>query len=865
MSYNFTTKTNEVLLGAQEVAMKNSHVEMAPVHVAISLFSAGDGVARSLCMRVGITPALVLSNLTPLLSKIPVQSPGPQLPSDVQPNRSTQKVLQAALQQQKANNDSHLSVDHLLLGLYADSTVSGALEKSGLHQDKVTTLMASIRGSSKVTDAHAEDTFDALEKYGTNVTKLAMDGKLDPVIGRDDEIRRTVQVLCRRTKNNPILLGQPGVGKTAIVEGLAIRLANGDVPANLQQFQIISLDLGALVAGASHRGEFEQRLKAVLNEIKSSGRVILFIDEIHLLLGAGRAEGAMDAANLLKPMLARGELRCIGATTLDEYRKYVEKDAAFERRFQQVMVMEPSIEASVSILRGIKDKYENHHGVRILDSSLVAAVQLSHRYITSRFLPDKAIDLIDELERRQLQLDVEATALSQEKDEASRQRLLVVQSELAKIADELKPLQMKHQAEKERLDEIRNFKKKLEDVHRKIEQAERAKDLAKVADLRYGAVPDLERKIEKLEEANRKRDTDDTSLLSEVVRPQQIAEIVSRWTGIPVTNLTRTERERMLGLSDALHKRVVGQDEAVDAVADAIMRSRAGMGRPGQPLGSFLLLGSTGTGKTELAKALSEQLFDDERNMVRLDMSEYSEQHSGARLIGAPPGYVGHDEGGQLTEAVRRRPFSVVLLDEIEKAHPQISNILLQVLDDGRLTDGKGRTVDFSNTVIILTSNLGSQHLLAAIGTGSDAAMTAAKARVMDSVRAHFRPEFINRLDDCVIFTPLDQKMLAQIAKIQIVRVQKRLDERHIQLVVDDSALKMILDKGYDPAYGARPLKRYLEKNVVTEISRLIISGQLTDYGRVVVTANVPSDKLMFVCENSPNASGVGMDVDSRD
>eukprot|EP00474_Spongospora_subterranea_P008393 CRZ08851.1 hypothetical protein [Spongospora subterranea] len=884
MSYQFTTKTNEILLAAQELALQHRHIELSPVHIAMALFSSTDGgIAQSVCNRIGTTTAQVVSHLAPLLSKLPSQSPGPQVPSDVNLSRAAQKVLQSAQTNQKSNKDSHLSADHLLMGLYADTSAGGALEKSGLHQDKVSNLLTSIRGSSRVTDAHAEDSFDALEKYGVNVTKMAMEGKLDPVIGRDEEIRRTVQVLCRRTKNNPVLLGQPGVGKTAIAEGLAIRLANGDVPTNLQQMSLISLDLGALIAGASHRGEFEQRLKAVLAEIKSSSRVILFIDEIHLLLGAGRAEGAMDAANLLKPMLARGELRCIGATTLDEYRKYVEKDAAFERRFQQVMVHEPSIEASVSILRGIKDKYEAHHGVTILDASLVAAVQLSHRYITSRFLPDKAIDLIDEacastrvqldsqpeiidqLERRQLQLDVEATALEQEKDEASRHRLAIVQAELAKIADELQPLKLKHHSEKSRVDEIRTFRRKLDEVHRKIEQAERMKDLAKVADLRYGAVPELERKIEKLEEANRKRESSEDRLLSEIVRPQQIAEIVSRWTGIPVSNLTRTERERLLGLSGALHRRVVGQDEAIEAVANAVLRSRAGMSRPGQPLGSFLLLGSTGTGKTELAKALSEQLFDDEKNMIRLDMSEYSEQHSGARLIGAPPGYVGHDEGGQLTEAVRRRPFSVVLLDEIEKAHPQISNILLQVLDDGRLTDGKGRTIDFSNTVIILTSNLGSQYLLGAIANPSDAAMRAAKDKVMDSVRKHFRPEFINRLDDCVIFMPLQPSHLKRIAEIQILHIQNRLDDKHVQLQVDPSAMEMILQKGYDAVYGARPLKRYLEKNVVTEVSRLIIGGQLLDYGRVIISADKSSDKLMFTCENPPDDGNGFMEVCASD
>jgi len=732
------------------------------------------------------------------------------------------------------------------------------------------------------TNDDKQQPFETLNKYGVDLIQLAQDGKLDPVIGRDEEIRRVIRILSRRTKNNPVLIGEPGVGKTAIVEGLAQRIVRGDVPKNLD-CNLFSLDMGALISGAKYRGEFEERLKDVLKEVEDAqGKVILFIDEIHLVMGAGKTEGSMDAANLLKPMLARGQLRCIGSTTLDEYKKYIEKDAAFERRFQQVFVAEPSIPDTVSILRGLKEKYESHHGVRITDSALVAAAQLSSRYITSRFLPDKAIDLVDEacasirvqldsqpevidqLERQLLQLEVEETALSKEKDKGSIQRLEHVKEKISKLREELQPLKMRYEAESGLVEQMRQRTRKLEEMRSKMQDAERRRDLALVADLKYGAIPELERSIRELkkqieEKKNRMEDDDEQApLVSDVVGPEQITEVISRWTGIPVAKLSQSERDKLLSLENKLHERVVGQDEAVSSISRAILRSRAGLSRPNQPTGSFLFLGPTGTGKTETAKALAFELFDDDQHIVRIDMSEYMEQHSVSRLIGSPPGYVGFESGGQLTEAVRRRPYNVVLFDEIEKAHPRVMNVLLQVLDEGRLTDGQGRTVDFTNTVIILTSNLGAEHLMN-LGKQN---FESVKQKVMNVVQDFFRPEFLNRLDDVVMFRPLSERDLKNVALIQVKKLTERLAERDIKIELDDSALTQILDTAYDPNYGARPLRRYLEKYVMTQLSRMIVGGDLPDHSSVFIESK--NGQLVYKVQESGSKSPKRRKVDDQ-
>ena len=837
-----TIKLQEALQAASAHAMRRSHQGIDVEHLLLSLLEQEPGLATSLLEAAGVSATAVKQAAEQALSKLPqVQGSGAS-PGQLHVTPRLSQVLTRAEQQMTTLRDEYLSVEHALLAMVEEG---GVFRKLGLTRDRLLSALQQVRGNQRVTSQDPEGTYQSLEKYGRDLTKLAGQGKLDPVIGRDDEIRRVIQILSRRTKNNPVLIGEPGVGKTAIVEGLAQRIIKGDVPDGLKNKKLITLDMGSLVAGAKFRGEFEERLKAVLKEIQAAqGQILLFIDELHTVVGAGAAEGAMDAANLLKPMLARGELHLIGATTLDEYRKHIEKDAALERRFQPVVVDQPSVEDTISILRGLKERYEVHHGVRIKDSALVAAAKLSHRYIGDRFLPDKAIDLIDEaaarlrteidslpvaldeVSRKVLQLEIEREALLKETDPASRARLVTLDQELADKRREMETLKAHWEAEKSSVAQLRELRQKIEEAKLAIERAERNYDLNRVAELRYGELPRLERELAAEEERLVKKQGE-SRLLKEEVDEEDIALVVSRWTGIPVTRLLESELQKLLRLEDLLHERVVGQDEAVKAVADAVLRARSGIKDPNRPIGSFLFLGPTGVGKTELARALAATLFDDENNLVRIDMSEFMEKHTVARLIGAPPGYVGYEEGGQLTEAVRRRPFAVILFDEIEKAHHDVFNVLLQVLDDGRLTDSQGRTVDFKNTVLIMTSNIGSQEILEAQQRGRS--YEEMKNVVTGELRRHFRPEFLNRIDETVVFHPLTIENLVKIVDIQLVRLRQRLAERRITLALTPEAIQDLAKRGYDPVYGARPLKRLIQQSLETSIARLLVKGELRD------------------------------------
>ncbi|WP_417728600.1 ATP-dependent chaperone ClpB [Roseovarius sp.] len=847
MDFNkFTERSRGFIQAAQTIAMRESHQKLAPEHILKALLDDPEGLASNLIKRAGGAPERVKQAIDLALTKIPqVSGDAGQTYMDQQ----TGKVLAEAEKLAQKAGDSFVPVERILTALaLVKSPAKEALEAGAVSAQKLNEAINDIRKGRTADSASAEDTYEALEKYARDLTKAAAEGKIDPIIGRDDEIRRAMQVLSRRTKNNPVLIGEPGVGKTAIAEGLALRIVNGDVPESLRNKRLLSLDMGALIAGAKYRGEFEERLKGVLNEVtQAAGEIILFIDEMHTLVGAGKADGAMDAANLIKPALARGELHCIGATTLDEYRKHVEKDAALARRFQPLMVEEPTVEDTISILRGIKEKYELHHGVRISDSALVAAATLSHRYITDRFLPDKAIDLMDEaasrlrmevdskpeeldaLDREILQKQIEAEALKKEDDAASRDRLEKLEKELGDLQERSSEMTAKWQAERDKLAGARDIKEQLDRARAELDIAKREGNLARAGELSYGVVPGLEKQLAEAETQG-----DDGVMVEEAVRPEQIAQVVERWTGIPTAKMLEGERDKLLGMEDNLHRRVIGQNTAVKAVANAVRRARAGLNDEGRPLGSFLFLGPTGVGKTELTKAVAEFLFDDDSAMVRIDMSEFMEKHSVSRLIGAPPGYVGYDEGGVLTEAVRRRPYQVVLFDEVEKAHPEVFNVLLQVLDDGVLTDGQGRTVDFKQTLIILTSNLGSQAL-SQLPEGADAAT--AKRDVMDAVRSHFRPEFLNRLDEIVVFDRLTRPQMDGIVDIQMARLLKRLAARKITLALDDAAHKWLADEGYDPVYGARPLKRVIQRALQDPLAEALLAGDILDGAVVPVTA----------------------------